>query len=330
MVEFRELRYFVKVAEYKSFSKAAEILHIAQPALSRQIKKLEAEFGVELFFRHARGVELTEAGVLLEARARSLFLQMKEIADEVASCAERPSGIVQLGVSAAPGTVLIPKLANEIRRLFPGITLRIVEGYGSVVQQWLARGEIDIAIIPDPGAEANFEVRPLVEDDLIAIGPEGSHIPVVQSYSLEEIAALPLILPDDRHRYRQVIDRAFKQRGLTANLQFETEGIEIMLSMVRQGLGYAIVAYPLVYNDRRLRVIPITPKHSIPMRWVTATSTERGRVRAVGEVIKLAASVARDIVEQGLWPGNPRTFEKGRLPAKTNPRAGVQLGSRLS
>ena len=128
-MDLRALRYFVHVAEARSFSKAAVQLRIAQPALSRQIRKLEDEVGIALILRTRRQLELTDAGLLLLQRAHSLLRQAAQTADDVRAHGSRVQGTLTLGVSPTICEALVPRIARECATLHPELHLNFVEGF---------------------------------------------------------------------------------------------------------------------------------------------------------------------------------------------------------
>src|SRR3546814_14168642 len=137
-MDTRALRYFVHVAQLKSFSRAAAHLRIAQPALSRQIRNLEDELGVQLLTRSVRGVQMTEAGALLLERAEVILDQIKKARLEVAAEAGEPSGRLTLAVTPAAGPMLVPPLVERCEASFPKVSLRFVEGLPGVLHNALS------------------------------------------------------------------------------------------------------------------------------------------------------------------------------------------------
>ena len=142
-MDIKQLRTFIRVAEVGSLSQASDRLRLAQPALSRQIKMLENEIGVPLFVRHGRGMKLTEAGRQLLESVGAPLRQLEQSFDELRSSAKRIEGRVSLGMTPTISFILAGRLAKRVAKELPGVSLRIVEGYGGYLVEWLQRNEID-------------------------------------------------------------------------------------------------------------------------------------------------------------------------------------------
>src|SRR3954468_11508887 len=132
-----QLKYFLRVAELRSFSKAADVLHVAQPAITRQIRLLEEELGVALFHRHSRGSEPTEAGQLLEIRAAELLRMADQTRVDVVSRAVVPTGTVRIGFPPSVGNLLLGSPVAAYHAKYPGVLISLVEGYNQVLQEWM-------------------------------------------------------------------------------------------------------------------------------------------------------------------------------------------------
>ena len=145
-MELRQLRYFVSVVRERSFSKASEKLHIAQPALSRQMQLLEEEFGVELLHRTAKGAHATEAGRRFKGLAEFVLNYIAEIKPTLTQFASEPSGNIVIGLPPSLAFILAPRLVEGTRRRFPLVTLRIIEGFSVFLAEWLEEFRLDLAV----------------------------------------------------------------------------------------------------------------------------------------------------------------------------------------
>ncbi|MEJ0096702.1 MAG: LysR family transcriptional regulator [Bauldia sp.] len=169
-MELRQLGFFLGVAESGSFSKAAVRLSVAQPILSRQIKLLEEELGVELFYRNGRGVVLSEAGKTLESYARNIVDLVDRARSEMGMSRNTPQGRVAIAMPPSIGWVLTGPLVLRSREAFPSIVLHIVEGFSGHVAEWLSTGSIDIGIVYQAPRRPTLATEPLFSDDLILLG----------------------------------------------------------------------------------------------------------------------------------------------------------------
>ena len=153
-MELKQLKYFLCVAEVGSFSRAAVMLSVAQPILSRQIKALEQDLSAELFYRNGRGIVLSEAGKLLEGYAKEIIGIVDRASFEITAMKSAPSGRITIAMPPSIGWVLTVPLVQRCRREFPMIALHVVEGFSGHVTEWLSTGRIDIG----PNESVTIEV----------------------------------------------------------------------------------------------------------------------------------------------------------------------------
>ena len=236
-MDVRQLRYFVEVAANANFNRAAERLHIAQPALSRQIHKLEDELGVALFQRVGRGIALTRAGILLAEHANFILKQVERTRDAVVAEATEPRGTAALGAPPSVGSSVFGPLAEKYAARFPGVTLRLVEGMTYNLLEWLQTGQIDLAIVTLPdgtaeGLDKNLALTRIVTEDMILFGaPSNDSLPPVTV--LQDLPKLPLILTSPPNMARLIMENTASSAGVHLNVRFEVES-----SPGHEGLGY--------------------------------------------------------------------------------------------
>jgi LysR family nitrogen assimilation transcriptional regulator len=146
-MDLRQLKYFLAVADAGGFSKAAERVCVAQPALSAHVARLEEELGAPLFSRSSKGATLTQAGTVLVDHATDIFKRIRNTEDAVRHASDEVRGTVSLGLPATMSIVLAVPLLREIRTKWPGISLRLLEGHSGWLQEWLAAGRLDKAVL---------------------------------------------------------------------------------------------------------------------------------------------------------------------------------------
>jgi LysR family nitrogen assimilation transcriptional regulator len=188
VVELRELRNFTRVARAGSVSRAAAELRLAQPALSRQIKKLEQELGVALFTRHGRGVRLSAAGSLLLERAEAIAQLVRETGEEIKDDRSPTRGRFTLGAPPAAGRLLIPPFAARFQKTWPQTTLHMREGVASSLLEWLIDKRIDVALIHNPPHLEALTISPVLSERMLVVGPphHGSKGKHPTSYRIRE------------------------------------------------------------------------------------------------------------------------------------------------
>ena len=277
-MDLRALLCFRTVAELGTISKASSHLRIAQPALTRQIQKLEHGLGVELLHRMHKGVRPTAAGQLLLDRTSRLEADLAEVRREVTNLSLQVAGALHLAVQAPLSTLLIPSLVSRFLKEHPGVALHVVEGYSADVTEGLLGEKLDVAIVDSPSHANGLTIMPLWVETLQLIGPPGPRLAGSadrKPVSLAEVGLLPLVLPTQRYALRRLIDAAFARAGMKARPTLEADGPAMIMAMVRAGLGYTLMPTCGCLAEIRadkLRVRETSPAIERPMAIVTRTS----------------------------------------------------------
>lgn len=275
-MDLRQLDYFVHVAELGSFTKAAAILDVAQPALSRQVRRLEIELRQTLLYRNGRGVVPTEAGKRLLAHGRGILNQFERARQEVDQARGAPVGRIVVGVPHSIGQLIITPFATAFRKAFPEAAICITEGLTVHLQEWLQSGRIDVAVLHDPMPVPSLEIEPLREDPLFLIERRrrgGATGPV----QVRTLADFPLVIPSRPHPMRMMIETRLASLGRKLSVAIEVDAVGGIVDLVSQGLGHAIVtqnALLIARDAARLSARRIvSPRLSSAL--VLATSAER-------------------------------------------------------
>jgi DNA-binding transcriptional LysR family regulator len=218
-VELRHVRYFIAVAEYLNFSKAAQQLHIAQPPLSRQIRQLEEDLGVTLFLRNKRRVALTKAGQVFLDEARKLVVQAGHAMEAARHAQKGESGIVRIGIASGLGGV-ISRAVFEHRRRLPVIDIECRDVFSSFQNEALRKGEIDIGFLRPPIDQINLDCELLFEEEFVVVLPRAHHLAKRRFLRLKDIADEPLIV-FDRSFSSGLYDKIlglYSRQGMTPHL----------------------------------------------------------------------------------------------------------------
>jgi LysR family nitrogen assimilation transcriptional regulator len=303
-MDFRQLRYFLEVAAHQNFSRAAEKLHVAQPAVSRHIHRLEQELGVELFSRVGRGVVLTKAGKLLSEQAASILRQVERARDAVAAEGRVPQGTVSIGAPPSVGYVLFPMLIEAYQALYPDVTVRLVDGMTRNLIESLRADSIDIALISTVAtASANENDRDLVynaiaREDMYLFGAYGGpQLP--REVSVTTLAGLPLILTGKPNAARQVLEHAASSAGVTLKVAVEIESLVVMKELVRNGKGYAVAPYSALHGDMESYAIARVKNASI-IRMLVRRS-DRPATPAMSELMRIATEKLEELKLAGIF-----------------------------
>jgi LysR family nitrogen assimilation transcriptional regulator len=299
-MDLKQLDYFVHVADASSFSKAAQLLSVAQPALSRQIRTLEVELRQTLFLRNGRGVTLTPPGVRLLAHARGILQQVERVRAELDESRNAPVGRVAVGVPPSVSRVLSGPLVAEVRARFPRADMSIAEGLTVHILEWLALGRVDVGIVYNPPASPAVELRAFVEQQLYLIGPKRAR-PGDRGGSVElrQLPTYPLIIPSRPHTIRMLVDSRLSALGLKAAVALEIDGIRAILDLVQRGHGYAVLPRHALIEagpSAKLAARPIV-QPALRSVMAVATSAQRPLTRMAQETIDLVQSIGPPLLK---------------------------------
>jgi LysR family nitrogen assimilation transcriptional regulator len=307
-VELRELRNFMQVARAGSVSRAAAELRLAQPALSRQIRKLEHELGVSLFARHGRGVRLSAAGSLLLERAEAIAQLVHQTSEEIKDDRSPQRGRVALGAPPAAGRILIPHFAARFQKAWPQATLHMREGVSSSLQEWLVDKRLDIAMLHNPPHLESLDISPLLTERMWVIGPPARRLKERQaraSYRIRDLGELPLILPNMAHANRRLVENAAVEYGVRLRIKIEADSVAFAKAMVENGLGYTILTYAAVQDELargRLTIHPIV-RPTLSTKVAIVTLRDSHLPKATRDACALLHEVCRDLVRSKTWAG---------------------------
>lgn len=285
------LRTFLVVAELASFSRAAEQLHLAQPAVSQQIKRLERELGTPLLNRSTRRVHLTEAGAMLQPRAREILAEVQRAEAEVRLLGEGQAGQVAVGFVGTATYDLLPRIARLVRERLPGVELQL---YGEQLTPALLDGlhsrRIDIAVTRDPVPEARLDIHPLRAEPFVVALPADHHLAGEAPVRLADLHDATFVTHPSGHgsvTYNAVI-RACEQAGFYPAEVVEVRETATLVTFVAAGIGVAVVPQPVrslalsgvVY--RELLDVTTTTELAVATRAVESS-------RAVAQVVALVS-----------------------------------------
>ena len=321
-MELRQLRYFVRIVEMGSMSRAARELDVVQSALSQQITRLESELAVRLLQRTPRGVVPTEAGV---AFFREAQLALRHADQAVRSAQKsRLSGSVSVGLAPTTATILALPLMQAMRARYPDVRLHMVESMSGHLAEMLNARALDMAVLFDSrlhGSEAGparsgqarpggrrWQVRPLIEERLFLIRsrrhPQAGVLPA--SMALADLALEPLILPTGQHGLRSTLDTAFAQARFTPHVVLEVDSLSMVMAAVDAGLGSSLQPWAAMgrFEDaaQRFESALITDKDAQRTNLLCSLSEDELSPAALAARVVLVDCV-RELVQSGAWSG---------------------------
>jgi LysR family nitrogen assimilation transcriptional regulator len=246
-MDTRRLHAFVKIVDIGSLTRAAAILHIAQPALSQQIVTLETHFGKQLLVRSKRGVVPTDAGRALYRHAQVMLRQLEQARTDIENAGTTVAGRVSVGLAplSTAATLALP-LLQTVRERYPGIILQINENVGGVISEMIMTGKMDIAFIYDPGPIRGVDFEPVLTEDLFLVAPADMLPPDAEGaeeIAVSDVARLDLVLATRIHTVLQLVDMTFRRVGLDVNVIAEIESVPTLARAVWAGLGGTILPW---------------------------------------------------------------------------------------
>ncbi|MBO9352677.1 LysR family transcriptional regulator [Bordetella petrii] len=309
--DIKALRYFVAVAQRGSYSRASAHLRITQPAITRQIQAIEKQYGMRLFRREGRGVELTEAGRVLFEQARDIIERMELINSMMDVAANEPSGRLTIGVTAAVAKHLIPDAILRYRKKYPRVLLQVQEGSSSDLMEMLADGKIDLALTYAQARRAAATMLPLLDVQIGLVAPPakvlGRKDPLAgrKRLTLAEAAAFPLILQSRANSMRIALEQACGSVGAVPNIALESESLALSLELIKAGGGYMLMGYVAVHEEvtkGELRFVPIVPPD---MKWRMSLAFRGMKAQSIAGMA-MATEIKESMrlaIREGRWHG---------------------------
>jgi len=255
----RQLEVFLAIAHAHSYRRAAEGLHASQPALSQHVRELEAELGVRLFDRLSRGVVPTEAGRLLEERAKRVFATLSDVREVLGELQGLQRGSLLVGASTTPGIYVLPAVIGEFRRRYPGIDLRLRIANSRVIEEAIRAHEVDLGVVGGHGLAPGEECLAAgLADELVVIVSPRHRWAKRREVAPADLADEPLLVREEGSATRRVTERALEQAGVGWHVSMELGHTEAIKQAVMAGLGVAFVSVHAVRGEvasRRLVAI---------------------------------------------------------------------------
>ncbi|MEY3309204.1 MAG: hypothetical protein RLZZ413_3242 [Pseudomonadota bacterium] len=305
-MELLDLRYFVSIAETGSFTKSALQNNIAQSALSRRVRDIETELGVQLFYRNGRGVLLTEVGETFLARARGILADMASLRQEIGRSAGALEGTVTLAVPPSVGLILLAPLLSQIRVDHPAIKMRVLEGFSGHVADWLAYGKADLAVLYKIRSSALLDSEHLMFEDMYLISsaalPRLGH---GDSVALAQLQGEELALPGHPHGLRVLVDEACARAQVVLSVTMELDTLPTICDLVAAGTIRTILPLTAVQADLAAGKV-IAQKITDPVisrELILAHAPHRAAAPVTKAVVRLIRSHINRLVQSGLWVG---------------------------
>lgn len=246
-------------------SRAATRLHMAQPSLSEQLRKLERELGVQLFDRKPRNMVLTPAGEAFRIHAERILSEVELTHRHLDTVVAQAGQRVRIGVLPTVAARLLPDVIRDFRRLYPTIDIVLrEENASSNVEHVLAQGEIDVAVIRINGTlPPQLDASLLLREPLVALVPPGHYLARSSQASLKELGVEPLLTLKTGYGLRELVLNVLNEVGVTPNISVEVSQLEFLMGLVEAGLGLTILPRLAINTNRRYTQVHIYDQHAV-------------------------------------------------------------------
>jgi len=278
-MNLKHLQSFVRVAELGSFSKAARVLDIAQPALSRQVRQLETDLRETLLLRNGRGVSLTDAGRRLFDHGVQILQRVSQAREDLGAERGAVVGHVTIGLPPSIGRRLTLPLIEGFRQQLPRARLTIVEGLSANIAEWIASGRADLGLLYNPEEQPELEITPLLREILCLVEPAAARTrrAAPKPLPLRELGSFALILPERHQSIRRLLQTQATLAAVKLNVAWEVSSIPAIIDLVCAGVGYAVLTASAVAASGRhaeLAVRPIVEPELVSVLFLAWSATK--------------------------------------------------------
>jgi LysR family nitrogen assimilation transcriptional regulator len=305
-MDLKQLRALLAIAETGSVTRAADMLHLVQPAITRQLKLLEEELGVSLFDRERQGMVLTPAGRRFHDSGRRALQELDSAKAAINPRTQGVAGSVVVGFFPSAAELLVTRLMTRVRQNYPQVQVRSYITYMPDLEQSLERGELDFALVYlDAESPTRFPREAVLEDSLYLVGPPDAALDMDTPVTLANLAGVPIILPVHPNAIRKAVDRECTAAGLSLNTIAETNATAVQKALVISGEGLTILSGLVVAGDVQRGLLSASPLASPGLRRTLylARSPQKAASAAASCVMQELRGLVRDWVQQGRWPG---------------------------
>ena len=257
-MDTKQLRYFKAVADNLSFTKAAKQLHIAQPALSMAVQKLEAELELTLLHRKDRKVSLTDEGKHLYRHAAKIMQATEDALLEMQELKGLLKGEVRVGIPSMLGSYYFPPILMAFRHRYPQLTLTVIDRGADELQKLLEAGELDLAVIVDQFTPDSLQSSVFLREQMMVICPKEHSFAALESIEYEQLFSEELVMFNTGFFHRNVVDRLSAEAGIKPQISFETNLLPLIKSIVKQGFAISTLMKMVIEDEPELIARPFT------------------------------------------------------------------------
>ncbi|UFS69387.1 LysR family transcriptional regulator [Geomonas sp. RF6] len=258
-MELRQLQFFVEIVRQSSFTKAAERLHVAQPAVSMAMKKLEDELDLVLFNRQERRAQLTAEGAIFLRHAEKILDEVAATEAEMEELRGVAKGEVRIGIPPMLSAYFFPQIIRDFIGRYPGLNITVSGEGASSIQKMILQGELDLGVIAGASFPETLEMQRLLREEVIICLPKSHPLASRKSLTARELASEPLIMYQEGYYLRELILEVLKEAGVTPKIAFETNLFSLAKPLVQNGLGISVFLEMVIAEDDELQSVSFDP-----------------------------------------------------------------------
>lgn len=259
-MDFNSLQYFKIVAKYENMSRAAEELHITQPALSKSISLLEESLGISLFNRNGRSIQLNRYGRFFLKRAELILKEYEQAKEDLSSLVAPGKGEVSIGFMHTLGLEVIPSLMTKVKNVYPNMKFQLTQSNSGVLVKKIELGELDLCLVSSFETGKDIIWEKLWEEELFLIVPNVHPLADRNQVKLYEFANEPFISIKKGNSLRKSVDELYKKEGFQLNVAFEGEEVHTLAGLVESGLGVSLIPHIKGLEQYEVKMIQVDAK----------------------------------------------------------------------
>lgn len=298
----RQLKYFIEIARQLSFTKASAVLHITQPALSRQIQELETTLGVKLFTRSDLGVSLTAAGQLLKERAPTLIEAYRQVSLDVAALADTPAGSLRFGVPPSLCDLVTIPSARAYKDAYPGVRLSIIEASSTELTEHIASGSLDFAIVALSAPTPVFSCTPLLREHMYLVSCPRS-LTAPDRVDPAFLGPLSLVASRQPNALRRILDETMLEVGCKPQIVLEANSVRILTKAAAEGLGHCVLPYSAIAEPVSQGYLEARAINNLFVTWALLHVRNVEPTPSVVALINTIIAVAQRASSDHRWEG---------------------------
>jgi len=240
-MKLRELHHFIAIVEHGNFSKAAANIYVSQPTLSKSIKKLEEDLQVHLFRRSTRNLQLTDAGQIVYQQALKINGLIDELAAKLDNLTHSPSGEIKIGIPPVIGTLFFPDIAANFGKLYPNVTLQLIEHGAKKIERFIDEGSVDVGLVVLPTNQQLFEITPFIEEEFYLFTSPNHPLAQEEIVTVTQLKKEKFIVFNQDFALHKLIIHYCEQAGFEPTIAYESSQWDLITELVRADLGITLL-----------------------------------------------------------------------------------------